>query len=159
MPRGTPSSGGPSYGNRLTGWFGDPNVAGFYLVTLGAAALGLISSQRARLWIGAVLLVLVVATQSRTALLATAVVLAWVIATQKGYRWLPIVALVVCGVVAFNVPQQLKDAGPFSDRGRSDTFRRDVNREANERAAASPVLGEGAAPELTARPRGQALPP
>jgi len=150
--------GGSNHGNRLSGWFGDPNVAGFYLVALGTAALGLISSKRAQLGLGAVLLVLVFATESRTALVAAAVVVAWVIASHNGYKWLPIVALVACGVVAFSVPQQLKEAGPFRDRGQSDWFREDVDRKTAERAAASLLVGEGAAPALVAVQGGRFFP-
>ena len=146
------------YGSRLTGWFGDPNVAGFYLVTLGVAALAFLSSMRARVSIGAVLLVLVYATLSRTSLLAVVVVVAWVVASHRGYNWLPIVVLLACGLLALNVAGNLKESGPFRDRGESDWFRQDVNRKTEDRAKASPLLGEGAAPERIAVQGGRIFP-
>jgi len=133
--------------DRLAGLFGDPNVAGFYVLTIGTASLGFIKSRRARLLLGGALLAILVGTLSRTSLLGTALVPIWVIASGKGYVWLPVAAVAVCGFLAFGLSQQVKDTGPFQDRGRSDSFRRDVYSKTKESAATSPLLGQGAAPE------------
>jgi len=139
--------GDASYEDRLTGLFGDPNIAGFYVLVIGAASLGFIKSRRARVLLGGALLAILVATLSRTSLLAVALVVIWVIASGKGYVWVPVMAVVVCGFLAFGLAQQVKGTGPFQDRGRSDSFRRDVYRKTKESAATSPLLGQGAAPE------------
>jgi len=146
LPLGSHLVGDASYRARLTGLFGDPNVAGFYIVTLGTASLGFVAKRQTRLLIGGALLVLMVATLSRTALIAAILIVIWVAASQRGRVWLPIFALVISGLLAFQLAQHVKETGPFQDRGDSDWFRRAVYHETLKRMEASPVFGEGAAP-------------
>jgi len=56
------------------------------------------------------------------------------------------VALVVFGFLAFDLGQRVQQTGPFGDRKGSDWFRRDIHRKSKERARASLILGDGAAP-------------
>ena len=67
-----------AYKGRLTGVFGDPNVAGFLLVVLGPVVLSRIEKRVPRLCLAAFFVVAITLTLSRTALLAVIVFAVWV---------------------------------------------------------------------------------
>lgn len=132
------------YQGRLTGLFGDPNVAGLSLVVLGAIALTGIERFRYQLVYTGVLLVALGATYSRTAILAMLMMAVWLLIGRK-LRPLPAVAVVALGAVAIGVlPTSLQSIGPFGDRTGSDQLRDRVATQEIAVVKERPVLGHGA---------------
>jgi hypothetical protein len=153
-----PTDGAIASAARLSGPFGDPNVAGFYTVVLGTAALGFVERRRLRTAVAVALLAVLVATLSRTALLAAGIVLVWLVTNRGGRTYLALCALVACAAVAFALPESVQTKGPFESRAPSDFFRADVLRETAERAAAAPIFGDGPAPPRLEVQGGKFLP-
>ena len=57
--QGIATWGAGTYSGRLTGWLGDPNAAGYYVLVLGLCYLSIEHRRRRRIVIGTILLVLV----------------------------------------------------------------------------------------------------
>lgn len=144
--------GADAYNGRLTGLFGDPNVAGYSLVVLGAVALACLPSTRARLFATAPLLLLIGLTVSRTAYTAVGVMAVWLVLSRPSRLTLglPAVASIVIIVI---LGTSLFDAGdPFASRSGSDELRSEIYHASEQRAWDAPVLGHGPAPQrVTAR--------
>lgn len=136
LPRST-------YAGRLTGFFGDPNVAGLLIVTLGCLALNDIARLRNQVIYAAFLVSALVLTYSRTAILAALMVVLWMVI---GRRLRPIGAVAVVLVAAITIgvlPTSLQQVGPFSDRVGSDLLRDRIVSEELGSAREKPVLGHG----------------
>lgn len=131
------------YDGRLTGLFGDPNVAGLVLVVYGLMVMSLASSR----WHLAVVMVSAVAlvlTLSRTSMLALSIGLAWMVVATR-IRWafsLGLFAILI--PLIFNLGEQLKNWGPFEEREGSDLLRERIIDSEMAVIAQSPFLGNGA---------------
>jgi hypothetical protein len=131
------------YEGRLTGFFGDPNAAGYVLTTLGCLALGGLMTSRFRWPIGLVILALIVLTFSRTSLLATALILAWMLI---GSRVATLFGSILLGLMVYavtSVPTSLQNFGPFEDRTGSDALRTRIVAQERVMIGNSPWYGNG----------------
>lgn len=135
--------GGSTYAGRLTGFFGDPNAAAYYLTVLGPIA----AAQLTPSWLRRTLLVLLAAvlvlTYSRTGLLAMALGVLWLIVGRRmgilGGGGM--VALLVW--LVSNIPPEVKAFGPFANRSGSDALRDRIIAAEQELLAAAPWYGHG----------------
>jgi O-antigen ligase len=144
--------GGSGYEGRLTGLFGDPNVAGVVLVVYGLLFASLLPGGRpfslarnrwqvAVIGVSAVALVL---TLSRTSLLALGIGLVWLVLAAR-VHWLVTLGLFSFLVpVVFNWTETLKNWGPFAERGGSDALRDRILESELAMVAQQPILGNGA---------------
>lgn len=133
----------PGYEGRLTGLFGDPNAAGYVLTTLGCLALGGLMTSRFRWPIGLVILALIVLTFSRTSLLATALILAWMLI---GSRVATLFGSILLGLMVYavtSIPTSLQNFGPFEDRTGSDALRSRIVAQEKVMIGDSPWYGNG----------------
>ena len=131
------------YKGRLTGLFGDPNVAGLVIVVLGSIALAGIRNRRYQVAYAVLLLVGLVLTFSRTALLAAILIALWVWVGRK-LRPIPALAAVLVTALVIGVlPTSLQSIGPFNDRTGSDQLRNRVSAQEFKVVKEKPVLGHG----------------
>jgi hypothetical protein len=131
------------YEGRLTGFLGDPNVAGFYLVTLGAVSAAHLPNVRVRRGLLVVLPVLVLLTLSRTSMLAMALAAVWVLARRK----LPLAPnLALAGLLMYSASaaaDRLNSIGPFAERAGSDLLRDRIVDLERLQIAQHPWIGNG----------------
>lgn len=136
--------GGDTYAGRLTGFLADPNAAAFFIVSLGALAVGFADERgKVRLLIAAPLIAGLVLTYSRTGLLALAFALVWwLVGRRLGALG---GAAVVGGLVwvVGNIPDDLVTFGPFSDRSGSDALRDRIVAREHDLLAQAPWFGNG----------------
>jgi O-antigen ligase len=133
-----------TYSGRLTGIFGDPNVAGFLLAVLGPIMLSRIEKRLTRVGFAVLLLVTIGLTLSRTALLASVIFAAWLLVgkrLRRGHALLLIGILVLA--IAF-LPTSVQSIGPFKDRSGSDQLRNRVSSQELTSVGESPIWGHGA---------------
>lgn len=134
--------GGDRYAGRLTGFFGDPNVAAFQLVVLGALAIGF-SRGRWRMALLLAIPVLVVLTYSRTGFLAMGFGILWYL---LGRRFGTAGGLVFIGALVWlidNIPEQWRLIGPWAERSGSDLLRERIVAAEQELVASAPWYGHG----------------
>lgn len=133
-----------SYEGRLTGWFGDPNAAGFALVAMSLAVCGLTSDRRVRWLMVLPLLLGTGLTVSRTSYLALGCALVWLLVG----RWLGsalATAAVAVGIWSIqHIPYDRYFASSFEDRFGSDLLRGRILEAERESIAQSPWTGHGA---------------
>ncbi|MEO5664392.1 MAG: O-antigen ligase family protein [Nocardioides sp.] len=136
--------GGDTYAGRLTGFLADPNAAAFFIVSLGALAVGFADERgKVRLLIAAPLIAGLVLTYSRTGLLALAFALVWwLVGRRLGTLG---GAAVVGGLVwvVGNIPDDLVTFGPFSNRSGSDALRDRIVAREHDLLAQAPWFGNG----------------
>ena len=136
--------GGDTYAGRLTGFLADPNAAAFFIVSLGALAVGYADERsRVRLFIAAPLIAGLVLTFSRTGLLALAFALAWWVA---GRRLGALGGAAVAGLLVWvvdHIPEALVNFGPFSSRSGSDALRDRIVAREHDLLAQAPWFGNG----------------
>lgn len=136
--------GGDTYAGRLTGLLADPNAAAFFIVTLGALAVGFADERRTvRLLLAAPLIAGLVLTYSRTGLLALAFALVWWLV---GRRLGALGGVAVVGGLVWvvgNIPDQLVNFGPFSNRSGSDALRERIIAREQDLLAQAPWFGNG----------------
>lgn len=136
--------GGDTYNGRLTGFLADPNAAAFFIVSLGALAVGFADQRgRIRLLIAAPLIAGLVLTYSRTGLLALALALAWWLVGRRLGTLGGAAAVGILVWVVDNIPDQLVNFGPFSNRSGSDALRDRIIVREHELLAQSPWFGTG----------------
>lgn len=133
------------YSGRLTGLFGDPNVAGFFTLVLGCVALEHMNrrSQTATLIASVPLLVIVWLSFSRTTWLATAAVVIWLLVGYRLPRIIGAVAIVAGIALAFSVPADVRESGPFQGRSGSDMLRHLITKSEQQTTRAHWVIGQG----------------
>ncbi|MBS1846654.1 MAG: O-antigen ligase family protein [Actinobacteria bacterium] len=132
------------YHGRLTGLFGDPNVAGMTIVVLGAIALTGLRSARSQKWYAVMLVFGLALTYSRTAMLGALLALIWL---WVGRKLRPVTAVFVVALVAVViavVPTNVQNFGPFNDRAGSDQLRNRVASQEIKSVQKAVVLGHGA---------------
>lgn len=111
------------YHGRLTGLFGDPNVAGFSILTLGCLSIEIVPKGWRRNTTIFLLAIPFVLTQSRGALAAMFFCLMW---WFLGRRLRPATGLALLSstsVLVSLIPAALQQAGVFSSRAGSDILR------------------------------------
>ena len=131
------------YGDRLTGLFSDPNVAGFTMIVLGSLA---VAGARTgfRRWIGLVgLATAVTLTLSRTSIIAAILGIIWLVLRRLlPGRWaLPVMGAL--SVVVVEYAADFKQWGPFSDREGSDVLRELILIQERIVLDSSPWIGRG----------------
>lgn len=114
---------GTGYTGRLTGFLGDPNLAGYYFLTLGAFSAAHLAHDRWRRLFLAIVTVLIVLTLSRTSLLAAGLVASWVLMGRRLRPMANLALLVGELVVVSQLIDRLRLAGPFAERAGSDLLR------------------------------------
>ena len=130
------------YDGRLTGWVGDPNTAGFVIGTLGLASLPRLTN-RWRPAFAILMLVGLIATFSRTSLIALGVAVLWILVARKipvNVSYL-LLALVFWGISS--IPMDWKGVGPFVDRSGSDLLRGRIDEAGKAMADQYPWTGNG----------------
>lgn len=136
--------GGDTYAGRLTGFLADPNAAAFFIVSLGALAVGYADERsRVRLFLAVPLIAGLVLTYSRTGLLALAFALVWWLV---GRRLGSLGGVAVVGGLVWvidNIPDGLANFGPFSNRSGSDALRDRIVAREHDLLAQAPWFGNG----------------
>ncbi len=134
---------GSSYEGRLTGLLADPNAAGYVLTTLGCLAVAGMSTSKLRWPVGVLVLVAIVETYSRTSMLATVLVLVWMLIGRRVAALFGALLLGVMLYVVTNIPSTLQQIGPFADRVGSDMLRGRIVAEEKVLIAHAPWYGNG----------------
>ncbi|MBK9475388.1 MAG: hypothetical protein IPL94_03870 [Tetrasphaera sp.] len=132
-----------AYGERLTGLFSDPNVAGFHLVVFGALVMTGARSGFRR-WLGAAALLIAIGlTLSRTSLIATILGLVWLLLYKRvPGRWaLALLAASFPALMAY--AESFRYWGPFSERTGSDALRDRILLAEEQLLPISPWYGRG----------------
>jgi O-antigen ligase len=135
--------GNAGYQGRLTGLLGDPNLAGYYLVALGAVASAHIADRRLRLVLLAFVAVAVVLTFSRTSILAMGLVGVWILGRR---RLSPLANIALVGALLYAISRSLdylRLVGPFAQRAGSDALRERIVDLERLQIAESPWVGHG----------------
>lgn len=140
-------SSAAEYSGRLTGLFGDPNVAGFYTVALGTIAVPFLPTRRARTLAFLALAVILGASLSRSSILAGGLVLMWVVTTRRNRLWLGVLAAIALTAVAVALPSSVKESGVFKSRAGSDSLRSALLHQQTKQVLASPLFGAGPSPQ------------
>lgn len=136
--------GATSYAGRLTGMFGDPNLAGLQLAVLGPLAAMHIETPRNRRVFLALLVVAVVLSFSRTSLLAMVMVGMWLAVGRRLRAGAGTVLLVgLIASIGF-IPTSVQSIGPFNDRSGSDELRVRIVESELTSVREAPLIGHGA---------------
>ncbi len=135
---------GVDYPGRLGGLMSDPNAAGYTITVLGCLALAGLPSRRWRIVVGLPLVVAVVLTDSRTAMLAMLLVAVWVLVVGRrfGPGW-GIAVLAAMMYAVARIPAGLEAYGHFAERAGSDALRRRIVAEERIQIADMPWYGNG----------------
>jgi hypothetical protein len=133
----------PGYEGRLTGFFGDPNAAGYVLTVLGCLALGGMMTSRLRWPVGLLILLFIVLTLSRTSLLATVLILVWMLIGSRVATLFGSILLGLMIYVVTSIPISLRNFGPFEDRTGSDALRTRIVAQENVMIGNAPWYGNG----------------
>ncbi len=136
--------GPDNYGERLTGYLGDPNAGGYVVAVLGLVALGLGPRGRLRYLLIFFAVAAVVLTYSRTTLLAAAFAVVWLLIGRRVNVWAGALLVGAMVYVVGHIPPQLTLFGPFSDRGGSDLLRQRIIAQEHVDIAHAPLIGNGA---------------
>jgi hypothetical protein len=131
------------YEGRLTGLFGDPNAAGYVLTTLGCLAIGGLARSRMQWPIGLLALALILVTFSRTSLLATALILVWLLIGSRVATLFGSILLALMILVVSRIPISLRNFGPFEDRTGSDALRIRIVAQERVEIGSAPWYGNG----------------
>ena len=135
--------GGDPYPGRLSGYFGDPNVAGLILSVLGPVIVGSATSRPRMLFYGAIILGGILGTQSRTALLAVSLAVLWAVigrgATRLQAWFFPATVVALIN----SVPREWRTAGAFQNRTGSDWLRDQLLILETEAVDRAPWYGNG----------------
>jgi hypothetical protein len=115
--------GSTGYEGRLTGLLGDPNLAGFYLLTLGAVAAAHLPRDRRRAFFVVGVGILVLLTLSRTSLLAAGLVGVWIVVGRRVGPLTNVTLLAVLLATVSRLSDVIRNAGPFAERAGSDALR------------------------------------
>jgi hypothetical protein len=137
LPRST-------YLGRMTGPFGDPNAGGFLIAVCAALAIPALTKRWQRVGLAAVSLAGVYLTESRTTMLAVAVMALWVILGRYGSPWLGLATVGVLMWWISTVPQDAFASGAFADRAGSDALRARIFALEVVDVDRNPLIGNGA---------------
>ncbi len=133
----------PGYEGRLTGLYSDPNVAGFYQVVLGTAAVTFLGSRARKVGLVALLLAGIYGTLSRTSLLAVLFAAFWLGLGRRIGRIGAVVVVIGLVYLVENLPDEIRLFGPFAQREGSDALRERIIAEENATLLTTPWYGNG----------------
>ena len=133
-----------AYSGRLTGVFGDPNVAGFLLAVIGPVVLSRVENRLIRVALALTFLVTIGLTLSRTALLAVVVFGAWFVIGKRLRRGQALLLIGLLVITIGMLPTSIQSIGPFKDRAGSDQLRNRVSDRELTSVGESPIWGHGA---------------
>lgn len=131
------------YEGRLTGLFADPNVAGYYQIVLGSAAVTFLATRLRRAGFVALLLAGIYRTLSRTSLLAVLVAGFWIALGRRLGRVGAVAVVAAMVYLVDNLPAEVRLFGPFSQREGSDALRDRIIAEENSVISTTPWFGNG----------------
>ena len=100
-------------------------------------------TSRLRWPVGLLLLLLIVLTLSRTSLLATALILVWMLIGSRVATLFGSILLGLMIYVVTNIPSSLRNFGPFEDRTGSDALRTRIIAQERVKIGGSPWYGNG----------------
>ena len=129
---------------RLTGLFGDPNVAGYLLVALGSIAVAGRRPGWPRTTLALFLAGAVVLTLSRTSLLALGFGAIWILIGRRLRPALGLGLIAVLGVAVAFLPTAIQSVGPFQNRVGSDELRARIVASELQAISDERLLGHGA---------------
>lgn len=133
-----------AYAGRLTGFLDDPNAGAYFIVTLGLLAIGFVGQTRViTLLIAVPILAGQILSYSRTGLLATAYAVLWALLGRRLGLWGGVAAAVGLIWLVGNIPDDLVDFGPFSNRSGSDALRDRIIAAEMRSLADMPWFGHG----------------
>lgn len=134
------------YYGRLTGYLGDPNAAGYVLLTYGLVCLAFLRGQLWRIMVGITMAVGITLTYSRTTWLAAVICIVWLLLPRK----IPLPIRAICGVVVYYliipVADSLSNSGVFRDRVGSDQLRLRISAAEQATVETSGWFGHAPAP-------------
>lgn len=136
--------GGSTYGERLTGYLGDPNAGAYFIAVLGVLAVFFCDPRwKVRLAVAAPLAAGLVLTYSRTGLLAASFAVVWLLIGRRlGVAGGALMATGLVWLVG-NIPDDLTTFGPFSNRSGSDALRERIIAQERVQLADAPWFGHG----------------
>ncbi len=132
-----------TYEGRLTGLMADPNAAGYLLSTLGCLAMAGMAGSRFRVPAGLLILAAIVLTYSRTSLLATMLIIVWLLIGSRVATFFGSILLGGMIYAVANIPVSLRNFGPFADRTGSDALRNRIVAQENVQIGQGPWYGNG----------------
>ncbi|AUZ35704.1 hypothetical protein C3B78_15450 [Arthrobacter sp. PGP41] len=133
-----------SYIGRMTGPFGDPNAGGFLIAVCAALAIPALTKNWQRVGLIAVCLGGVYLTESRTTMLAVAIMAVWVVLGRFGSRWLGMATVGLLMWWVSTIPQDSFATGAFADRAGSDALRARIFALEIVDVDRNPLIGNGA---------------
>lgn len=133
-----------SYIGRMTGPFGDPNAGGFLIAVCAALAVPALTTRWQRLGLIAVCLAGVYLTESRTSMLAVAIMAVWIVLGRYGSRWLGLATVGLSMWWVSTIPQDSFATGAFADRAGSDALRARIFALEIVDVDRNPLIGNGA---------------
>lgn len=136
--------GASAYEGRVTGWFGDPNTAGLFLLTLLCLSVPYLPSRRTTAVVVVVALAAIGLTFSRTTLLAAGIAVLWMVLGGRVNRVLGVLGVVGAVLWILRLPDSAATVGPFQDREGSDALRERIGVQEQQVVDASPLTGHGA---------------
>ncbi|WP_348613940.1 O-antigen ligase family protein [Kocuria rhizophila] len=136
--------GSSSYEGRLTGWFGDPNTAGLFLLILLCLCVPYLPSKRLTVLVVTVGVISIVATLSRTTILAAGIAALWMVMGGRINRIVGVLGVVGAVYWILNLPESVATIGPFEDRTGSDALRERIAVQEQAAVADQPWVGHGA---------------
>ena len=117
------SLGVSNYEGRLTGTFGDPNVASMIAAGLGMIGYAIVKSPSRKRLILIMLVTIVIFSLSRTGALALGMGLIWIFGAHKLPRVVMISALIATVYVAISLPPSIQNVGIYSIHNSADSLR------------------------------------
>lgn len=141
--QGVATWGSGTYSGRLTGWLGDPNAAGYYLLVLGLCYLSIEHRRRRRIIVGTLIIVLIALTLSRTTLLGLGLVALWVFLPARVPLWVKSTLVFVLFTRISSFAESMKTTGVFAERGGSDELREQILPLEQALVAQRPMIGHG----------------
>lgn len=136
--------GSSAYEGRITGWFGDPNTAGLFILTGLCIAVPFLATRRSQIIVVLVGVVCLVLTLSRTSLLAAGFAVAWMVLGGRINKFLGAAGMVGLVFWVINLPEEAVRIGVFSDRVGSDNLRERIQAAEQASVAQNPWIGHGA---------------
>lgn len=134
------------YYGRLTGYLGDPNAAGYVLLTYGLVCLALLRSKVWRVVVGLTMVTGIVLTYSRTTWLAAIICLVWLLLPRR----IPLLIRAIGGIAVYllivPVADSLSNSGVFRDRVGSDHLRLRISAAEQSMVDTSGWFGHAPAP-------------
>lgn len=132
-----------AYGDALTGWLGDKNVAGMYYGIIPIILFGLFEKQWHRLLIVALSLPLLFETGSRTSMGGFILGVLWILFAKKANLFFKVILGFFFGWIFEWMQTNFADSSVFGDRTGTDWFREQIDIASWAKTEAAPWHGLG----------------